>query len=176
MFNDRRKLNKLLLEIKCGDKSKIDDIFDLTFNHLKFVALHYLFNKREFKDALCEAYYRTRKYINSFNILKDGYNWLCRIVQNVANDMNKQSNKYVFQPEIYIDDFSYDKEVDIMLIKDELYRHIKTLPKLDRQLIYYRFYMDMTYKDIAQKLNRTKSFVYSRIRKIRKKILKNFVL
>ena len=94
MFNDRRKLNKLLLEIKCGDKSKIDDIFDLTFNHLKFVALHYLFNKREFKDALCEAYYRTLKYINSFNILKDGYNWLCRIVQNVANDMNKQSNKY----------------------------------------------------------------------------------
>lgn len=40
MFNDRRKLNKLLLEIKCGDKSKIDDIFDLTFNHLKFVALN----------------------------------------------------------------------------------------------------------------------------------------
>ena len=97
-------------------------------------------------------------------------------MQNVANDMNKQSNKYVFQPEIYIDDFSYDKEVDIMLIKDELYRHIKTLPKLDRQLIYYRFYMDMTYKDIAQKLNRTKSFVYSRIRMICEKILKNFVL
>lgn len=176
MFKYRHRLNKLLLKIKCGDKAKAADVYDLTFNHLKYIALHYLFKKSDFEDALCEAYCRMLKYIHSFNILKDGYNWLCRIVQNVANDMNKQNDKYVFQSEVNVDDFSFDEEVDNMLIKDELYRHIKTLPELDRQLLFYRFNMGWTFDEIAQKFNRTKSYVYNRINTIRKKILKNFEL
>ncbi len=176
MFKYRHRLNKLLLKIKCGDKAKVDDVYELTFNHLKFIALHYLFKKSDFEDALCEAYYRMLKYIHSFNILKDGYNWLCRIVQNVANDMNKQNDNYVFQSEVNVDDFSFDEEVDNMLIKDELYQHIKTLPKLDRQLIFYRFYMGWPFDEIAQKFNRAKSFVYNRIKIICAKIQKNIEL
>ncbi len=176
MFKYRHRLNKLLLKIKSGDTSKADDVYDLTFNHLKIIALHYLFIKTDFEDALCEAYCRMLKYIHNFNILKDGYNWLCRIVQNVANDMNKKNGKYVLLPEVYVDDFSFDDEVDKMLIKDELYRHIKTLPKLDRQFIFYRFYMGWTFDEIAQKFNRGKSFIHNRLKIICEKIQNNYEL
>lgn len=174
MSNYRRQINTLLLKIKNGDKSKLDDIFDLTFNHLKFVALHYLFVKRDFEDALSEAYLRMLKYIQSFNIFKDGYNWLCKIVQNVAYDMNKENCQYVSEADVLIDDFSYTDEIDKMLEKDALYCYVKNFSKIDRQIIYYRFYMNLTFAEIANKLSRTKSFIYNRIKILSEKILKNF--
>lgn len=160
--------------MKCGDKSKIDDVFELTFNHLKFVALHYLFNKRDFEDALSEAYCRALQYRHSFNIFKDGYNWLCRIVQNAAYDLNKKNGHYISESDIVVDDFSYTDEIDRMLTEDALYRYIKTLPKDDRQIIYYRFYMGLPYSEIAERLNRAKTFVYNRVKILSEKILKNF--
>ena len=174
MSNYRHQVNTLLFKIKCGDKSKIDDVFELTFNHLKFVALHYLFNKRDFEDALSETYYRALKYIRSFNIFKDGYNWLCRIVQNVAYDFNNKNGRVVLESDLTIDDFSFTEEIDRMLNKDALYRYIKTLPQTDRQIIYYRFYMGFPYSAIAEKLNRAKSFVYNRVKILAEKVLKNF--
>lgn len=174
MSNYRHQVNTLLFKIKCGDKSKIDDVYLITFNHLKFVALHYLYNKRDFEDALSETYYRALKYIKNFNIFKDGYNWLCRIVQNVAYDMNNVNGHYVLESNLLVDDFNFSNEIDRMLDKDALYRYIKTFPKIDRQIIYYRFYVNLSYSEIAQKLNRAKSYVYNRVKILSEKILKNF--
>ncbi len=174
MSKYHHQVNTLLLQIKNGDQSKLTDLHNLTYNHLKYVALHYIFNKNNFEDVLNEAYYRTLKYIKSFSIFKDGYNWLCRIIQNVAMDMNRENSQYVLCEDVLIDDFNFEEEIDRRLKKDALYRYVKTLPQIDRKIIYYKYYLDWTYDRISKKINRSKSFVYSRIKIIEKNFPKNF--
>ncbi len=169
-----QQVNTLLIQIKDGDKSKMSELFDLTRNHLRHVALHYLVNKKDCDDAVSETYFRVVKYIATFDARKDGYNWICRIVQNVAMDMNKEHVNYVSHEDSLIDDFSYPDEIDGMLTRDALYQYVKTLSQVDRQIIYYRYYLDLPYDAIAKKLNRAKSFVHSRSKILSEKIMENF--
>lgn len=89
MSQYKRIVNKLLLHIKSGDKEKINDLFKLTFDHIKIIAITNLFNKNDYEDVVEESFLRIIKYIGSFNHLKDGYNWICKIVENVAKDFNR---------------------------------------------------------------------------------------
>jgi len=174
MSKYHQEVNALLLKIKDGEKSKINDLVDNTHNHLKYVALYYLFSKKDVDDVVSETYYRVVKYIANFNESKDGYNWLCRIVQNVATDINKENCHYVSQDKFPIDDLYYFDETDDILARDALYQYVKTLPKIDRQIFYYRYYLDLPFDAIAKKLNRAKSFVHSRDRILYKKITEKF--
>lgn len=173
MKDYRRRLNELLLKVKNGDTHQMESVYNLTYNHLKFVALHYVYHKRDYEDALSETYFRALKYIQSFNIFKDGYGWLCRIVKNVAFDINREYKHYVLYDD-YTDDFTFSDEIDALLQKDEMYQYVKTLPKLERQLVYYRFYLDLTYDKIAKKINRSKAYVYDHLEKLTEKIIKKF--
>ncbi len=80
MSNFRREINLLLSGIKCGDKTKLKILFSTTYNHLKVIAYKYAINKNDIEDILIESYIKIFKYINSFDMSKDGYNWLCKIV------------------------------------------------------------------------------------------------
>lgn len=173
MSQYHHQVNFLLRKIKDGDKSKMSDLYDLTHNHLKHVALHHLENKTDFEDVLEEAYYRVLKYIASFNSLKDGYNWICRIVQNVTADINKKNKNYVVCENLPIDDFQYPEDIDAILTMDALYQYVKTLPQIDRQIFYYRYYLDLPFDEIAKKLDRAKSFVHSRNKILSEKIMEN---
>lgn len=67
MSQYKRIVNKLLLHIKSGDKEKINDLFKLTFDHIKIIAITNLFNKNDYEDVVEESFLRIIKYIGSFN-------------------------------------------------------------------------------------------------------------
>ena len=170
MSRNRRQVNGLLLNIKNDDKSSMTELINITYNHLQYIALHYLFDKRYFADVLNEEYYRAFTYINGFNVFKNGYNWLCKIVKNVAIDFNKENSRYVLYENIELDVFNFDDEVDKMLQKDTFYQTVKTFSKLDRLIVYYRLILDLSYNQIAKQLGRAKSFVHNRMKIIIKSI------
>ena len=115
MSKYRHRINALLLEIKNGDISKVAELYEETYNHLIVIALINLNNKNDSEDVLHETYCRVIEYIHSFNALKDGYNWLCRIVQNVARDFNKRAGKYVLFDELPFDFSSgFDESAKIL--------------------------------------------------------------
>ena len=75
------KVNKLLRRIKDGDKESFQQLHKLTYNHLTVVAMNYLYSSENLKDVLNESYFRVFRYIDSYDTKKDGYNWMCKIVQ-----------------------------------------------------------------------------------------------
>ena len=166
----RKDVNSILIKIKNGDKASANDLFNMTYNHLKVIAYPYVRNKNDVEDVVVEAYLRIYRYINTFDYKQDGYNWMCKIIQNTAYDWNK---KYI--QEMSLDDLngnvpSIDIEETIAL-QDEVRRLLQGYSKQDQQMMYMRFWGNKTMKEIAEALKMSKSNIHKRISKILDEIL-----
>lgn len=187
MSKHKRKINKLLELLKnskdtCSKEVRntyLKELYDMTYNHLLIVAGAYLVDKSEREDVVNAAYMKALHYIKSCDTEKDGYNWLCKIVQNIAYDFNKQKKPV----EAYTDEVRMKEEENVDEVfeesaeKGELYEAIKILPEIEQKMIYYRYWEDMTYDEIAEKLELKRTAVYDTIKrsikKISEKIMKN---
>lgn len=173
MSRFRNEINKLLYSLQMGDKSKQKELYDYTYNNLKVIALKYAIDKNDYEDILVEAYIRAFKYVGTADLNKDGYNWLCKIVQNVAYDFNKG----IIQT-VPLDDISFTNIfgdiIEIVISKDEVLKELCQLSEYEQRLIQLKFYEDMSYAEIAKLLNSKKSTVHKQTLNILDKIKSKF--
>ena len=167
----RTDVNKILIRIQKGEEESKNVLFEKTYNHLKRIAYPYVRNKADVEDVLVDAYLKMYQYVSSFDPKKDGYNWMCKIVQNVAWDWNKQ-----YSQEIPLEDITPNSQViemeDMIADKDEVARLLQAYSERDRKMMYLRFWEDRTIEEIAEALGMGKSNVHKQISKITKEILK----
>lgn len=168
----RNEVNKILKGIKEGDASKQRELIEATCNFLKLIAYKYLYNKDDVEDVVMESYMKVYRRINSFNLSLDGYNWICKIVENTAYDFNEayMKNHRVEKSLAVTEDFA-DVD-DSFSDKDEILRIVKVLPRTDQRLLYLKFWRNMSYAQIAEHMSVKKSTVHKRIQKIFKEIRK----
>lgn len=167
----RGEVNCLLRKIKEGNKTLIEDLYFLTANHLKVVAYQYLVNKDDVEDVMMEICVRVQTYINSFNPTMDGYNWLCKMAEHVAFDLNRshKNNSYMEKAECV---FQIDDEMIRHFQKDEILRVMKNISPEKQQLMYFRHWLEYSLKDIAKLMSMKKSNVHKKIKKCEKEIKK----
>ena len=166
----RTEVNKILIKIKKGDKESKNVLLEKTYNHLKVIAYPYVRNKDDVEDVLIEAYLRMYQYASSFDPKKDGYNWMCKIVQNVARDWDKNFFQNLSLEDIEEKTQVIETEAQIVL-RDEVERWLKPYPERDRKMMYFRFWENRTIEEIAEMLDMKKSNVHKRISKIIDEIL-----
>lgn len=167
------KVNKILIKIKRGNIEAIKELHAETYNHLKLVAFNYLADCTYVEDVLNDAYYRAYSYIHSVNTDYDGYNWLCKIVQNLCYQYNSKHCYTDFPGRLAQNKLFYEME-DILLEKSQLYRAIGALDLNDQQIIYLRFWEGLSLKEIAGRRDMKKSTVNKRIVSILKKLQQEF--
>ncbi|MBE7100372.1 MAG: sigma-70 family RNA polymerase sigma factor [Clostridiales bacterium] len=167
----RGEVNKLLAGIKAGKEHYKKKLFERTYNHLKIIARCYVQDKNDVEDVLQMTYLRAFKYIEALDSSKDGYNWLCKIVQNEAYTLAKK-NPVHFSLDDYSQEANSQDVWNNISDKDELYRYLEGYSALDRQLLYLKFYENYSYFEIAEKMGMKKSNVHRRIAKMLKEILK----
>lgn len=172
MSQYKRAVNKLLSKIKGGDTDKIDDLFRLTFNHIKVIAITNLHNKEDYEDVVVESFIRIIKYIGSFNPLKDGYNWICKIVENVAKDFNRENKNLKLGYSSSYNVSYFDDEVFKLLIGDVVVKVLHGCSSQDKKYFYYHFYLGLSYGEIAKRANCAKSYVHKRVDSVINKIKK----
>ena len=164
------EVNRILQDIKQNKANAYERLFMVTFNHLKIVALNYLSNPLDADDVISEAFLKVFKYIHSADLEKDGYNWLCKIVQNTAYDYNKRN--HVEMPINKIEDHKLFYELDeSVLERNDILSIIKTFDVTDQKLFYLKFWEDRSYEEIAKQTGMKKSTVYKRIH-VQMKIIK----
>lgn len=167
-----KKVNSILFKLKAGDASQQKVLFDTTYRHLKSVAYRYAADKNDCEDILLEAYLRAFQYIKSFDWTKDGYNWLCKIVQNTAADFNR--NRFRCDCMRDIEKSGTESFENSVAEKDMVWRELEKLSEEDREILLLRFWENCTIKEISARISRSSSWVHRRISKIIQKILKNF--
>ena len=170
----RKDVNNILLKIKTGDKQSKNDLFEKTYNHLKIIAYPYVYNKDDIEDVLTDAYLRFFQYIDSFDPKKDGYNWMCKIVQNVARAWGKSGRQDVPLEEIADRAQLFDLE-EVIATEDEVQALLKDYSLRDQQIMKLRFWGDKTIETIALTLNMGKSNVHKRISKILNEMKKKLI-
>lgn len=169
MFKYASDVNKYLLAFQQGDRTYVHDLFELTANHLKGVARLYLINKSFDDDAISIAFAKVLAYIHSYDPTQDGYNWLCKIVQNVAYTINEcerkmQEGEMRFAQERMTN--SYDAAFD----EAEFFMDIEKLNDTDQFIAHQRFYLDQPMETIGDDLNISKVAVFQRIKNFCKKL------
>ncbi|MCH5148784.1 MAG: RNA polymerase sigma factor [Clostridiales bacterium] len=168
-----KEVNKYLVAIKKGDKTKYQPLFDLTANHLLGVAAYYLKDRSYCEDVVSIVFEKIFKYIDTYQEGHDAFNWICKIAENTARDIND-----TYKVEVALDNqiASYNRETDEAVYDENLdiTSAIDKLDSIDREIVYGYYFFDKTYQKIAEELNLAKSTVKKRMDKILIK-LKDFL-
>lgn len=164
MSKFRKEINSILFCLQKGDKSKQQVLVDVTYQNLKVIALKYVSDKNDYEDVLMEAYFRAFQYISSFNNNYDGYNWLCKIVQNVAYTYNKN-----LLPTVPLEDISFSKiigqKINEIEDNDEVLSALCKLSEYEQRLIYLRIYEELSFSQISKIIGAGKSTVHKQFLK-----------
>lgn len=168
-----KEVNKYLVAIKKGDKTKYQPLFNLTANHLLGLAAYYLKDRSYCEDVVSIVFEKIFKYIDTYQEGYDAFNWICKIAENTARDIND-----TIKAEVALDNqiASYNREADEAVYDENLdiTSAIDKLDPIDREIVYGYYFFDKTYQKIAEELNLAKSTVKKRMDKILKK-LKDFL-
>ena len=173
MSNFGEDINQYLKEFKKGDRSRFQEFYDKYHNYFLSWAVYYLVNKDLREDVVLDAYSNMFRSIQTFKDDEDGYNWLIKIIENVARTCNKNELKQrrFFVENIYTaEDFNCFDEVNI-------YADIERLFKKD-----YKNYIIATLvlckgrkqEEVAKMLGISTPAVSQRMNKIRK-VMENYL-
>ena len=171
MSRSWREINALLTAIKKGNKLKQQELHDKTVTKHKVVALTYAEYKNDWEDIVNESYFKAIKYIHTFKEYMDGYNWLCKIVENVARNFNAELENTVSLEQLTFEYIVGDSES--IYETDELAIELKKLNPEEQNVIYLHVYAGYSFMEIAALLNSKKSTVYKQFKAGAKIVLEN---
>lgn len=173
-MDDRvKKVNKLIDKIAKGDISVLDGLFEEIGGLLLNMAKKYLLDKSLAEDLVSEIFTRLVKKAHSFDVKKNGLNWLYKSIHNEAINWNKKTNPNYFDS---LDEhcdladtlMSLDDNSDIIMLHETL----KTLSKTENKILYYKFWEGLTIREIAKLTTIPRSTVQDIIDKSLEKIKK----
>ena len=159
-----------------GKESALDEIYRLCSSRMFALALGILKNRTDAEDAVQNAFVKVVENADKFKG-GNGYGFVMKITQNAALDLLRKKGRHA---EINIDDcfsitsydaYDEDKKVTAITLEEA----IKQLPIREKELIYYRYYLDLTIREIAGKTGSSKSQVQRDLDEAEKK-LKIFLL
>ncbi len=154
---DSAQVNDLILRIAKGDASALDELFALMGKRMFALARGIVKNKADAEDVVSDSLVKLVKYGSSFRE-GNGYGFLMRIVRNTALDFLRKNKRTATED---IDDFfslsderySPEKREDALILENA----IRSLPPLEKKMIYYRYYLGLTVREIAREENMSKS-------------------
>ena len=126
----RKQLNRLLLDLKNGDLNALDGIYKLTSTAVFSIALSVVHNNEEAKDLMMSTYLRLREKINYFTPNTNGYAFILTMARNLSINENKkisrstptdfQTNEFIAQSEQVDSDIPIFKIAKRVLSAEEL--------------------------------------------------------
>ena len=164
-----KEVNEYLSAIKHGDKAKFKQLYELVSPRIMGVARYYLVDKSYCEDVISEVFQKVYLYINSYDESKDGYNWICRITENIAYNFNyKMSQNAEITEEVPL-----TQETELLEEAEnraDLFRAIDKLDPESKELIYLYFFLGNSYSEIGKKFHISKVAVKKKIDKILSKL------
>lgn len=165
----KTKVNKLLLKFKNGNNYAFKDLFDFLYKKLISIARQYLKNKSDADDVVSETFIQIHKSISQFDDLKDGYNWICKIVERKALDKNRKNKVYDELDGNFIDEQNIFEEINN---KTDIESEINKLPEDEQKIVRLYFYYGYTYKEIGEVMGYLPQMAYKKMKTILGKLRK----
>lgn len=175
-MNSANDINEYLKRLKNGERC-LEEFFHAASGYIKFVAYYFLVNKSFVDDVVNNTFYRIFGNIQKFDENQSGKAWISKIARNEAYTINNRERRH---DHASLDELGEEvvcttddsKRLEFMAA---LQKAINALDDRDKEIVELRIVDDMTFEEIANRLNMYVGTVYKRfkrsVRKINKDIL-----
>lgn len=167
-----RRTNALIMRIAGGDKNALGKLYELTSGYLLNMARAYVRDRGLAEDVVSETYLKAVRGAGSFDPKGNGLNWLFKIVRNTAFNLNSYENRRRHEDiEAHLDIADvFDAVDDARLDMKELRSAVRTLPREERALLYYRYWEGYTVRELAELTGKPVSTTQDALKRILKKL------
>lgn len=158
MPDERGQLNELLRALKRGDAAALDGILQLAGGRMLALARGIVHNLADAEDVVQDSFWKIARGAKSYKDGTNGYAWIMRIVRNTSFDLLRRRRVRAeedVEEFFHLSDERYSAERrDNALMLEEA---VKKLSPLHKKMIYYRYYLDLTVREIAKEAGMSKS-------------------
>lgn len=167
-------LEGVIQNLKSGDETAFDELYEMTYRKIYFVVLPILRDKSLSEDIIQETYLKFLEKLYDYKS-KNSLAYILTIARNLAiNEYNKRKRIVKIDTE-EMSQFGYDQFLEISAEKEELIHNaLSVLDDLEKNVFLLHTIENMKHKEIALVLNKplgTITWVYQKaIRKMRKHI------
>ena len=167
-----RETNALIMRIAGGDKNALGKLYELTSGYLLNMARAYVRDRSLAEDVVSETYLKAVRGAGSFDPKGNGLNWLFKIVRNTAFNLNSYEKRRRHEDiEAHLDIADvFDAVDDARLDMKELRAVVRTLPREERALLYYRYWEGYTVRELAELTGKPVSTTQDALKRILKKL------
>lgn len=166
----------LIREFIAGNNSSFDILYERVKTKLYSYLLHLTRNEELANDLFQDTFFRVIQTLKINGYKEEGkfLQWVMRIAHNLFIDLcRKKSKVYFIEPidaETDIFDFiiitdnidigSFDRKETVNLVR----RLVEKLPPEQKEVLIMRHYLDMSFKEIAEKTNTSINTALGRMR------------
>lgn len=162
MNRELYKKTEYALGLIAADKSEgVDLLNECAGKGMLFVARGIVKDPAAAEDVVQESFLKIVQHIRKYKKGTNGYAWICRIVRNTALNYIGAARKKAARP---LDEFSRvpadpdpEEKATDRLLAEALMNSLS--PPVVRQMIYMKYFLDMTVREIAKELGKSKSYV-----------------
>lgn len=175
-----KKEQKKLFTKRTLSEKDIDMLYEMYHKKIYDFVLKRVSNPHIAEDLTSSIFEKILKSIKNFQWQGITVSaWIFRIARNRVIDHYRQSNKY--KGSVSIDDVTNFVEskskAAIEMLEDgeqqvSLYNAIREFKDEDQYLIYYKYFEDLSNKEIANLVHMTETNIGTRLHRIRKKLRK----
>lgn len=167
--NDGEKLNRLIIAVAHGNADSLDGIYEIAGKRMLAVARSLAGDYAE--DVLQDSFIKIARFAHKYKYGTSPYSWLLKIVRNTALDFLRAKKA---RPTVNCDelfnltsyDYSPEKRENAIMLEQAINR----LEPNEKTVIYYKYYLDMTVREIAEELKQSKSAVQRTADRAEKKL------
>ena len=155
---DPEQLDTLLTSLRHGNANALDGVYALLGGQMLALARGIVHNRADAEDVGTDKFHKLVPRIRTYRSGSNGRAFVMRIVRNTAFDLLRRRK---IRAEEDLDAFFHltDERYDPGRTEDALMLE-EAVAKLDppeRRMIYYRYYLDFTVREIAQETGMSKS-------------------
>lgn len=154
---DHGQLNEMLQDLKRGNANALEGIL-VTVGRRMLALARGIVGNEDADDVVQESFLKIARFIRAFRDGTNGYAWIMRIVRNTAFDFLRKRKRAAAEN---LDEFfhladerySPDRREEALLLESAM----EQLGEGEKRMIYYRYYLDFTVRDIARETGMSKS-------------------
>lgn len=161
----REKTEYALELIRKKDDLGIEILYGAMGKTMLFVANGIVCDCHIAEDVVQESFLKIVTHIGSYREGTNGYAWVCRIVRNTALNFVRSAGGRNFAELCEFDRAaacSFEEKSDTALLVEKL---MQELSPERREMIYMKYFLDMTVREIGKEMHKSKSYVSKEIRK-----------
>ncbi len=147
---DKQKLNNLICSVARGYADCLDGICSIAGNRMYAAAYAIVGDRANAEDVVSDSFVKIARFAKRYDATGDPLGWILKIVRNTALDfLRKRKRRAEASTEEFFsltdDSYSPEKRETAIVLEQAL----KKLDDGERRVIYYKYYLEMTVREIA---------------------------